>query len=54
MEFHFIKKELKNEDLSENHPNTFINSGETIKVESIKDEINETVNVDDPLSIMNM
>ena len=47
-------KNLVNEDLSENHPNTFINYDENIQVESTKDEINEEESVDDPFSILDM
>ena len=46
---HLKRKEGKNID-SSSHENSFIDCGDTIKVEDIKDEIDEEGGVNDPLS----
>ena len=47
---HIKKMKSKNIDSSSN-PNTFVDCGEAIKVEDIKEEMNEDESVEDPLSV---
>ena len=47
---HIERMKSKNIDISPTQSN-FIDCGETVKVEDIKEEINEEESVDDPLSI---
>ena len=47
---HIEKKKSENIDISPTQSN-FIDCGETVKVEDVKEEMNEEESVDDPLSI---
>ena len=48
---HIKKMESKSKDTSPSNPNTFIDCGESIKIEDIKEEIKEEESVDDPLNV---